>query len=293
MELTDRRIIVIANPTAGRHGPQRIAQAARCLRESGAQVELWHTSKRGDGLHLCHRAIAHHPDAVVAAGGDGTINEVINGLAGTDIPLGILPIGTANVFAREIGLSADLQDAVKTIFSGKKQRVHLGLAGDRYFLLMAGVGFDAQVVYELDLGLKRLLGKLAYVLCGFKVLLAPPSQLLRIEVDGENLEGYGIIIGKARHYGGNFQATPLAGLNLPELDLCIFRRRGILPLLRYVASIARGKHLQLPDVLYRKTTRVVLHSSQPLPVQADGDLIGRLPMEFSVVCNALTILRPA
>ncbi|MDO3378993.1 diacylglycerol/lipid kinase family protein [Geoalkalibacter halelectricus] len=293
MELHNRNIIVIANPTAGRRGPQRIEQAVTALRRRGACVDLWYTQRRGDGLDLCRQAIERRPDAVVAAGGDGTINEVINGLAGSDIPLGILPLGTANVFAREIGLGKDIADAVETIFAGRTQRVHLGLAGDRHFLLMAGIGFDAQVVYQLDLGLKRLLGKAAYVLTGVRVLLAPPSQLLEIEADGEILTGYGVIIGKARHYGGAFQATPLAGLDLPELDLCIFRRRGALPLMRYVSGIARGRHLQLPDVLYRKVTSARVRCASPLPVQADGDLIGRLPMDFSVARDSLTILRPA
>lgn len=293
MELNNRHIIVIANPTAGRQGPQRIEQAVAALRRRGARVDLWYTSKRGDGQELCGTAIAQNPAALVAAGGDGTINEVINGLAGSSIPLGILPLGTANVFAQEIGLGNDMQKAIATIVEGRGERVHLGRAGERYFLLMAGVGFDAQVVYELDLGLKKMLGKLAYVLTGLKVLLASPSQQLEIIADGETLHGYGIIIGKARHYGGKFQATPLAGLHLPELDLCIFQRRGPLPLLRYATGIARGRHLELPDVLYRKAQQVSLRCAKPLPVQADGDLIGRLPMDFSVARDALTILRPS
>lgn len=286
-------IIVIANPIAGRRCPQRIEQAVAALRRRGAQVEVWYTQRRGDGLRLCRQAMAHNPHAVVAAGGDGTINEIINGLAGTAVPLGILPLGTANVFAHEIGLSSNVEEAIAAICDGRAQRVHLGVAGDRHFLLMAGVGFDAQVVYKLDLGLKRMLGKLAYVLTGLRVLLAPPSQLLEIEADGEMLAGYGVIIGKSRHYGGAFQATPLAGLELPELDLCIFRRHGLLPLTRYIAGIARGRHLELPDVLYRKATHVRVRCGLPLPVQADGDLIGRLPMEFSVARDSLTILRPA
>lgn len=241
---------------------------------------------------LARRAAAGNPLAVVAAGGDGTINEVMNGLVGLGVPLGVLPLGTANVFAREIGLPLDPALAAEVVARGRTATVHVGTANNRHFLLMAGVGFDAQVVYELPLALKSLLGRLAYVLTGLRVLASPPRRRLEVDLGGEVIAGFGVIVGNARHYGGPFQVTPLAGLQLPELDVCIFTRPGALSLFRYLSAVASGTHLTLTDVAYRKTCRFAVRSAGPLHVQADGDLSGTTPLEFRVTENALPVLVP-
>lgn len=262
------------------------------LRERGVDVEVRHTRRRGDGEVLARKAVIEKPDIVVAAGGDGTINEVAHGLAYSGVPLGVLPMGTANVFALEIGLNGTLSQAIDTLLNGRRETIHLGKADDRYFLIMAGVGFDAQVVYELDLGVKKRLGKLAYVSTTLKVLARPPRDLLEFVVDGEVLRGYGAIIGNGRYYGGAFQVTPLAGLNKPELDICIFARHGTWSLLRAVIRVALGWHLNTPHIIYRKGRNISIRSNSMVHVQADGDSIGTLPMEFSIAENALTIVKP-
>ena len=284
---------VVSNPTAGRHGRRKIAAAVAHLESRGIRVSVRETQRKGDAELLARGAAAEHPCAVVAAGGDGTINEVMNGLVGLGVPLGVLPLGTANVFAREIGLPTDPARAAEVVAQGRTTSVHVGTANNRHFLLMAGVGFDAQVVYELPLALKSLLGRLAYVLTGLRVLAFPPRQPLEVDLGGEVVSGFGVIVGNARHYGGPFQVTPLAGLQLPELDVCIFTRPGSLPLFRYLSAVASGNHLSLADVAYRKSHNLVVRSAKPLHVQADGDLFGKTPLEFRVTENALSVLVPA
>ncbi len=290
--LPRQEVHVICNPAAGRGGRRKLEAATRHLESGGVRIVHRETSRRGDAETLARAAAGQRPDAVVVAGGDGTINEVVNGLAYSGVPLGILPLGTANVFALELGLPRDPLGAAEAVLRGRPRTVDLGKAGERYFLVMAGVGFDAQVIYHLDLGLKAMLGKLAYVATGFRVLLAPPRRSFEVRVGSETIVGYGAIIGRGRYYGGSFQATPLARLDRPELDVCVFTRAGTRSVLRYVLGIASGRHLAYPDVVYRKADRLALCSNVPLRVQADGDLVGTLPLDFSVAERALTVLVP-
>lgn len=287
-----RHVVLISNPTAGRRSGRRLRDAVQQLEGRGIDVDLRHTRRRGDAEELARAAAGEHPDAVVAAGGDGTIHEVVNGLAYSGVPLGVLPLGTANVFAREMSLPTDPVRAALGLLAGTPRQVHLGRADSRYFLVMAGVGFDAQVIYELDLGLKRLLGKLAYVSTGLKVLLAPPRHRFEVEIGAERLSACGVVIGKGHYWGGSFQVTPGARIEAPDLHLCLFTGSRAWDLVRYAGGIVSGKHLGFPDVLLRTAREFTIHSPRPLRVQADGDLIGTLPMAFSVAENALTVLGP-
>lgn len=285
------KIILIANPTAGHRRRHDLDSAVAHLREKGAVVELWETRRRGDGRALAQQAVIQKPDVIVAAGGDGTINEVVNGMAYSGIPLGVLPLGTANVFALELGLPMNAVDAAGIVFNGRSDNIHLGRVNEHYFLQMAGVGFDAQVVYNLDLGLKKRLGKLAYVRTGVEALMHPPEDVLEIVVDGEALQGYGAIIGNGRYYGGTFKVTPLAGVDKPELDICIFTGRGAWSLARTMTAIALGLKPPASDAVYRKGKDITIRSDRPDPVQADGDIVARLPASFTVSENALNVMR--
>jgi YegS/Rv2252/BmrU family lipid kinase len=286
------RVVLISNPTAGRKSRSRLREAVRHLETRGVLVDLVETRRRGDAEELARAAAVGRPDAVVAAGGDGTIHEVVNGLAYSSVPLGILPLGTANVFARELGLPSDPVRAAQAVLAGRPRTVHLGRAGSRYFLVMAGVGFDAQVIYDLDLGLKRLLGKLAYLSTGLKVLLAPPRHPFEVRIGDEQLTACAAVIGKGHYWGGSFQVTPGARLEDPDLHLCLFTGSRPWDVLRYAGGIFSGKHLGFSDVFLRSARDFALHSARPLRVQADGDLIGTLPMTFSVAEGALSVLGP-
>jgi YegS/Rv2252/BmrU family lipid kinase len=231
---------------------------------------------------------------VVAAGGDGTINEVVNGLAGTGVTLGLLPLGTANVLALETGVPLDPEAACRLILSGRPARIHLGMAGTRRFLLMAGAGFDAEVVYGTAESWKRKMGKAAYVLAGFWTLISRPGPRIAVTpAGGAPLAATGVIIGKARLYGGRFSVTPGARLDEPLLQACVFLGRGRVRRTRAALGVVCGTHAATRDVVIFKTERLHVESDERVHVHADGDLVGTLPMEFAVAPETLNVILPA
>ena len=286
------RVIIIANPVAGRHAGSSIAAFEQALIARGCTVEIRYTAQRGDGRALARAVAQSAPDAVAAAGGDGTINEVASGLAHSGVAMGVLPLGTANVLAHELGLPGDAEGLAAVITAGKREVIHLGRCGDQTFLLMAGIGFDAQAVAATSLRIKRWAGRLAYGLGGLQTLASLSLPRLALEVDGEDLEGYSAVVSNARHYGGRFVVSPEAGLGRPYLDLCLFTRPGRLRMLSYLWSILNGKHTQRPDVVTRAAHHISVRAAGAAVLQLDGDVAGRLPVTLTLEEDALVILRP-
>jgi YegS/Rv2252/BmrU family lipid kinase len=288
-----RKVKLIANPVAGRQATGRIEEAVARLRADGAAVDLTLTGARGDARAAAARAREEGFDRVIAAGGDGTLNEVINGLAPSDIPLAYLPLGTANVFALETGIPFAIEEACKLALTGSARPICLGVAGDTRFLLMAGVGFDAEVVYGIDLRLKRLAGKLAYLAGGVATLLRRPQLPVEVEAaDGSVYRGFGAVICNARLYGGRFSLTPQASLTCDRLDLCLLQRPGRLNLLRAAAAVASGRPLAPPAAILLEGQRFTLRG-EGVPVQIDGDYLGRLPMTFRTAFGQISLVLPA
>lgn len=287
------RIKVIANPTSGRGGKDTIHQVQAYLRLRGAKVDLFETSKRGDALQAAREARNEDVDIVVGAGGDGTINEIVNGLAGSDIPLGIIPLGTVNVFALETGIPMDPARACDLILGGSPKKVNLGRVNDRYFLLMGGVGFDAYVVYGLDIRLKRLSGRLSYILTAIGRGLTYQSSPLEIELDnGQKVNGYGAVVGNMKYYGGTMSITPFADMERNDLDVCIFKSKGFGNILRYTWGIIQKRHLTYPDVEYHTVKNLKIKSKGKTYIQADGDVVGQLPAKFSIAEEGITVILP-
>jgi YegS/Rv2252/BmrU family lipid kinase len=288
-----RLLVVIGNPAAGQSGRSVIRSAAGFLRRHAPRVEVGMTRARGDAEALCREAVEAGADMVVAAGGDGTINEVVNGLAGSRAALGVVPLGTANVLALELGLPLDPERACRLILDGAPRAVLPGLAGGRRFLLMAGAGLDAEVVYRTSLSWKQRIGKAAYVASGLRALMTGPRPRLTVEAAGlPSLEGAGAVIGRSSRYGGRFSVTPGASLGEPLLQVCVFTRRGRFDLLRYTWGVTRGRHTTYDDVSIFKAPRVTVSSAERVHVHADGDLLGTLPMEFGVCDEPLRIIVP-
>ncbi len=287
-----RRVRLIANPVAGKNAPEKIRQAESFLRRRGCEVELFLTSARGDARRAAAEA-RHQPwDLILVAGGDGTLNEVVNGLAPSNIPLAFLPLGTANVFALEVGLSFDIEQACRIALEGKMRPVCLGLAGETRFLLMAGIGFDAEVVYGINPRLKSRIGKLAYIAGGMQALLLRQSSPMEvIEEDGTAHRCFGAIIGNCRYYGGRFSLTPRASLIDDRLEVCLLLRPGRLHFLHFAAAVAAGRPPGPPDAecLQGKNFEV---RGEGLPIQIDGDFLGRSPMNFRAVFGELTFVLP-
>lgn len=287
------KIKLIANPVAGGNALAYIRRAQEYLVFQGCRVELSLTGARGDARKAAAAAKNEGFDRIIAAGGDGTLNEVINGLAPSAIPLAFLPLGTTNVFALEAGIPLDIEQACAIALRGTPQPVCLGLAGETRFLLMAGAGFDADVVYRVSGRLKRWTGKFAYLASGLRCLAGPPPASIEVvREDGSTVRGYHVILGNGRLYGGRFSVTPDASLTEATLDVCVFLKKGRLSLLRCVAKVAAGRRLASVDAETFKARSVSVRGAE-VPVQIDGDYLGRLPMTFRVLPGELVLVLPS
>ncbi|KAA0577509.1 diacylglycerol kinase family lipid kinase [Azospirillum sp. B21] len=300
-----RRLLVIHNPTAGGRRARRLRAVVTRLEARGLSVTVRPTGKRGDAEAFAREADPNDVDAVVAAGGDGTINEVINGLAihaaahaagGRPLPLGIVPMGTANVLAAELGLGMDAERIAAVIAGGRRTMIWPALANGRVFSLMAGVGLDARVVERVDPRVKRLIGKGAYVAETLVQLATRPDHRYRVTLDdGEAQEVASVIVAKGHFYGGRFICAPDARLTEPELHVCLFPRGGRLNALRYVWGVTAGRLARFPEyrVVTAKRVRIEGPAGDGLfadAVQGDGDVLARLPVEIALAGWRLPVL---
>jgi diacylglycerol kinase (ATP) len=286
------KLVMIANPVAGGGARPKVQAAIELLKKAGYEVDVRWTQHGGHAIELARQAAGERPDLVTSVGGDGTLNEVICGLAGSDVPLGVIPLGTANCFALETGIPLEPCQAAEALIKSKPKRIHLGQAGERYFVLMASVGLDADVVYRVNPRVKKRLGRLAYVVKGFQCL-ASRRPKLQVRLDGEQpIEGFLAVVSNMRYYGGRFLVTPDAGFDKEELDVCIFQGEGAIAHLRFAWGVVRNRHLKFKNVIYRKAKEISIESPEPAHIQVDGDYFGTTPADFRIVPNALTVMLP-
>jgi diacylglycerol kinase (ATP) len=286
---------IILNPLAGQAAQIVEVQRARALWEAhGWTVEWCVTQYAGHAIELAREAAAAGCDLVVAAGGDGTVNEVVNGIARTSAALAVLPIGTGNVWVRELKLPLRPEAAAAALLDGEPYTLDLGQANDRYFLLMAGVGFDASVVRRTPPALKRRLGVIAYVIQGFTIARDIRGTRVRIELDGRPITGriLMVLISNSRLYGGFVQITHHANVTDGLLDVAVIKGQDARSAPLHLLSIFLRRHHFDPDLLYYRAREVTVSGPVPLDVQVDGDTIGRTPMTFRVVPGALRAWLP-
>lgn len=292
-----RRLAVIYNPTAGGSKRRRLEQTLSLLRDADCTLELRETERAGHAKELAQAIDPSEAEVIVAAGGDGTINEVINGMItgspqGAALPLAILPLGTANVLAMEIGVGLNPNRIAGTILRGAARPVVLGEANGRLFTVMAGVGFDAQVVAGVDLALKRRIGKGAYLWESARQLRRFAFPTYRVRIDGAAQEAASVIVAKGRYYAGKFLCAPDARIDQPLFQVCLFRRPGPRNVLRYALALGAGLLPRLADYQMIPGREVVIEGPEGDPVQGDGDLIARLPLTVGLRADALRIVMP-
>jgi YegS/Rv2252/BmrU family lipid kinase len=290
------RATIIFNPSAGQAGTlaESLHAAAQVWSEQGWQIDFSPTQAAGDATHLARHAVEQQYDMVVAAGGDGTINEVVNGLAGSSTVLATLPLGTMNVWARELRLPLEPRAAAEAMLTWQTRSIDLGYAGGRYFLLMAGIGFDATITSGIRPEEKRRLGALAYVLRGIELALRVRGTHARLTLDGKHVRGriLMVVVGNTQLYGGIARITARASIDDGLLDVCVMKGDSFLSGLLHALSILRQRHSINPTIEYYRVRRVHITTRTALPVQVDGDTIGQTPMTFQVAAGALQALLP-
>ena len=291
--------LIIINPVSP-NLPSRgcLREAADWLKAQDWRADWAPTRWAGEATSIAARAAREGRDLVVVCGGDGTINEAINGLAGSQTPLAVIPAGTANVWAKEVRLPRRPLDALRVALHGQARRIDLGRAGagqeSRYFFLMAGIGLDGQIAASLPLEVKRYLGATAYAITAIRESLRFRGQQVRLLLDGEPYETrlLMLVVGNTRNYGGVAQITARAYADDGLLDVCLFSGEGPLDIILHTLRVIAKAHLRAGSVLHRRVRRVELPEESVLPVQLDGDFCSAYPTVFEVVPAAVTVMLP-
>ncbi|NVK19699.1 MAG: YegS/Rv2252/BmrU family lipid kinase [Methylocystaceae bacterium] len=296
MGISERRIKIIHNPVAGGSKRKRLAIALRALKKHAKKVKVSPTKYAGHGVKRADKALNRKKkkpyDIVCAAGGDGTIAEVANGMRGSDNPLLVLPLGTANVFAREIGLGTNMRKIAAMVETLKVKTVYPGIINERRFIMMVGVGIDSLAVAALDSKLKRQIGAAAYIIAAFKAVKRMQDLDLLVTVDGDEYQASQVVVTLGRLYGGPFVISPNASLEDKNFHVILMKKKGFWAAMKYGIALATGRLPYLKDVIITSAQHVKIDSPNSLPIQADGDLAGMVPVELSLDEHPLQVLAP-
>lgn len=294
-----RRVLIIANPMAGRgrRGAARLRRVVEALERRGCFVAVRQTQAPGEAECLARNADPAF-DVIVAAGGDGTVNEVVNGLGEARL-LAVLPLGTGNVLANEIGMPRTPEAIARVIAEAPPRPIWPGRAGDRLFVAMAGIGFDAAVLSALDQRLKRRIGKLAFVWALLRCLHRFRDNNFIVELNGQSYRVASAIIANGRRYAGRFVVAPAARLAEPELHAVLFCGAGRAAALRGLAALALARLHRLKDVSVVAAAAPVTVSlgddQEPgtaCLVEIDGEVAGRLPITINIAERPLLLVQP-
>lgn len=287
-----KRFYLMDNPKAGHGSRELVANVVAGLSAKGCEV----VSMQPAGCEAAQAAAVAAAgsgdfDAVLAAGGDGTIRLAAKAVLGTRTPLGAIPLGTGNVLAHETGLPRTPAAIVELMVSGAARDVGIATCNGEPFLLMAGAGFDGSVIKALDHTLKSRVGKLAYLGPGVRALASPPSEI-HADIDGEGLVANWIVIARARRYGGKFVIAEKAGIEKPGLVAVLIDATSPAELALTLMALASGRLGRRSNVRTRTCTSAVLRSAAPVPVQIDGDTFGETPVTVESGQSVIKLILP-
>lgn len=312
---TLRRVALIYNPASGQISPRRSAALRSVIsifEDAGIEVESFETDGPGSGAAYARQCAAQGFDAVLACGGDGTVHEVLQGVVGTNVALGVLPLGTANALAANLGLISSPDRVARMLLESSPVRVPVGkihfhhrdgVADSRYFVVAAGIGADALLMSRLDSRLKRRLGYLLYLIEAFRIWATDPFPLFEVDLTlngsgtRQSIEASQLLAVRVRSFGGVLRRlAPGATIHNPNLSLIAFQTRSRLHYLRFLLAVIAGRHtfngvVQLHDS-HEVNCRARNGSRDTLHVEADGEVLGFLPVKIEVVPDAVTIMVP-
>jgi len=286
-----RRYPLIFNPSAR---SQKGSRTRQFLMRHANRFALYATNSGEEATDLARQFARDGEPVVIAAGGDGTLNAVVSGLAGSRTAIGVMPAGTMNVFARELGIPANsLDKALEVIDRGLIREIDLFSANDAPFVQMAGVGFDAMVIEETKWETKKLLGPLAYLLSAVKVLGEKPPLMEVITNDGRREQGVAMLCGNGSLYGGQFKLFRNASNLDSKLDVIVFKESGYRLVIDALHGIAQGGIDLAASTCYFQTEAFTVKSDRPVPVEIDGELLGRFQeVRFRETATRLRVLAP-
>ena len=292
---------LIVNPIAGNKALRSIKNIEDLLNKK-ASLTTFITQKKGDAelfaKQISSQFSVPSSQLIIVAGGDGTFNEVINGILSSKesaakkkiVTLAFIPLGTTNVLAKELNIPENVGKAVHLALTGTAKKISLGRINGRYFALMAGIGFDGEAVLRAKDSIKKISGKEAYIFSGINALIKYNPSLIEVKTSEGTFTGYTAVVGKAKCYGGNFHVTPQASLTEPLLDLCLFKGKTRKDLVRFIIGVIRERHLNFNDVFYGKFSELEITSNEEVHVQIDGDYFGTLPAKIDVVKDAISLV---
>jgi diacylglycerol kinase (ATP) len=274
------KLAIIFNPAARGEKARSLEEKVRSL--TGPDTPLF-TSRPGETVALARQLAQEGHSTIVAAGGDGTINEVVNGIAGLDVSLGILPTGTMNILACELGLpTTQLEQCWEIIQRGFTRSIDLAMANDQYFVQLAGIGLDALVVRETDLNMRKTIGPISYIFAAAQIIGRPAPRLEICFNERETMGGCFVLVGNGRFYGGPLSFFPKAKNDDGLLDVLVFKHQGYLDIIRYLQGVLIGNHADFADIEYRQIHSLRVISDRRIPVEVDGEVSFHTPVQFRV-----------
>jgi YegS/Rv2252/BmrU family lipid kinase len=291
-----RRAVLLANQRSGSFGKEESELHAMLtdLNENGWDIDLHFSTSPDDARQRTRKAVEQHADMVIAVGGDGTINSVIQELAGSETALGVIPSGTFNVWARETGIPLDMDGARDVLINGKLRRIDLGCVQDRYFLLMAGIGFGGTVTYSVKKEKLKRLGPLGYVVTGVRLGLGFDGFRADITIDGrlQRTNALQIVVGNTQLYGSLLKFTWAAKCDDGLLDVCIVRKTSKLERIVMMLDFIFQRRERRKWVTYTTCSTFEVNTRKPVNFQIDGEPVGRTPASFTIVPAALKVVVP-
>ncbi|PYP83429.1 MAG: hypothetical protein DMF61_23345 [Blastocatellia bacterium AA13] len=297
--MSERRAALIFNPQSGRSSRrlERVRRMCELLAAKGISIDVRGTAAPGDAVTLSRKAVTEGKDMVIVYGGDGTVNEAVQGMAGSRVPLAVWSGGTANVVARDLGLPSRIEALSNVIAAGKERRISLGITRSsdgsaRYFVMFAGIGLDASICRAVNQKLKRKVGELAFWAAGIKHLFAWEPSPFRIEIEDVKYEAAFALIGNGKGYGGGIVMTPGARLDEPSFEVFILpKHRRNASYLMDLILCKSGRPERSRGILLRGD-RITASSAGEIWVEVDGEVFATLPMTIEAAPDALSLIVP-